>query len=64
MRTSHSGKKLLIITGGDPSGIGPEIILKALTRLELKKNITPLVIGDLGIFIKTANQLKIKISPK
>ncbi|UCD54626.1 MAG: 4-hydroxythreonine-4-phosphate dehydrogenase PdxA [Candidatus Omnitrophota bacterium] len=61
MRISHSGKKLVVITGGDPSGIGPEIILKALTGCSLVKKITPLIIGDYKTFRKNAEILKIDI---
>lgn len=61
MRISHSGKNLVVITGGDPSGIGPEIILKALKQPALAKKITPLIIGDYKIFQKNAKILKIGI---
>ena len=61
MRISHSDKKLVVITGGDPSGIGPEVILKALTERVLVKKITPLIIGDYKVFRKNASILKIGI---
>jgi len=62
MRISHSDKKIVVITGGDPSGVGPEIILKALSQPKLTKNITPLVIGDYSIFRKAAKPLGLDIS--
>jgi len=37
------------ITMGDPVGIGPEIILKALSSPLIYKTCKPLVIGDLGV---------------
>lgn len=40
------GKPLIAITMGDPSGIGPEIIVKALQSPEIAEICTPLVIGD------------------
>lgn len=40
------GKPLIAITMGDPSGIGPEIIVRALQSPEILKICTPLVIGD------------------
>lgn len=40
------GKPLIAITMGDPSGIGPEIIVKALQSQEIAEIYTPLVIGD------------------
>lgn len=42
------------ITMGDPSGIGPEIILKALQRDELYHRCRPLVVGDARVFESTA----------
>lgn len=38
----------IAITMGDPSGIGPEIIMKALARPEVHAMCQPLVIGDAG----------------
>ena len=61
MRTSHSDKKLIVITSGDPSGIGPEIILKALRVFKSNKKIIPLVIGDYNVFLKHSCALKMKI---
>ena len=63
MRISHSGKKLVVITGGDPSGIGPEIILKALAERALPQKFNPLIIGDYKVFRKNAKVLKIGIPP-
>ena len=39
--------KKLAITMGDPAGIGPEIIVKALNKKEIYKQCLPIVIGDL-----------------
>ena len=39
-------RPLLAITLGDPAGIGPEIILKALWHKEIFDRCRPLVIGD------------------
>src|SRR6476646_8818341 len=36
------------ITMGDPSGIGPEIIMKSLAQADLYTRCRPLVIGDAG----------------
>lgn len=41
------GKRLRIaITMGDPAGVGPEIIIKALSHVEIYKKCIPVVIGD------------------
>ncbi|MBL7157354.1 MAG: 4-hydroxythreonine-4-phosphate dehydrogenase PdxA [Candidatus Omnitrophica bacterium] len=72
MHTSRLGKKLVVITSGDPAGIGPEIILKSLAGFSPSKKIrqspgasrifTPLVIGDYGVFQRIAKISKIDIS--
>ena len=41
-------RSLLAITMGDPCGVGPEIIVKALGCAEFPENCTPFVIGDRG----------------
>jgi 4-hydroxythreonine-4-phosphate dehydrogenase len=41
------------ITMGDPTGIGPEIIVKALMREEPFQACRPIVFGDPGVFLKT-----------
>ncbi len=39
-------KPILAITMGDPSGIGPEVVLEALTHPDIYDRCDPLVIGD------------------
>jgi 4-hydroxythreonine-4-phosphate dehydrogenase len=43
-------KPIVAITMGDPSGIGPEVILKALADPAIKKVCHPLILGDSGVF--------------
>lgn len=47
-------KPLLAITMGDPAGIGPEIVLKALAHPEVYDICRPLVIGDRRILSRAA----------
>jgi 4-hydroxythreonine-4-phosphate dehydrogenase len=47
-------KPVLGITMGDPSGCGPEIIIKALLKKEIYEKCRPLVIGDARIIEKAA----------
>ena len=47
-------RPLLAITMGDPAGVGPEIILKALRRPEVYARCRPLVIGDRRILSRAA----------
>ncbi len=45
-------KPIIAVSMGDPCGIGPEIIVKALTDKTLANTITTIVIGDLNIIKK------------
>jgi 4-hydroxythreonine-4-phosphate dehydrogenase len=42
-------KPIIAVTMGDPSGIGPEVILKALADPVIKKVSRPLILGDWGV---------------
>ncbi|MDZ4720491.1 MAG: 4-hydroxythreonine-4-phosphate dehydrogenase PdxA [Roseiflexaceae bacterium] len=53
---------LLALTLGDPAGIGPEIILKALTHADLYQRCRPLVIGDQQILQRAAGWLGLSIN--
>lgn len=50
-------KPLLAITMGDPAGIGPEIIVKALQHPHVWRVCRPLVVGSVFVFARTASQL-------
>lgn len=41
-----SSKPIIAVTMGDPAGIGPEIILKALADPIIKRTARPLILGD------------------
>ena len=47
------------ITMGDPTGIGPEIIVKALSMKEPYKTCRPIVFGDQRVLEKTISQLNL-----
>lgn len=49
------------ITMGDPAGIGPEIIVKALSDRDVFKRCIPLVIGDYSILCGYARELGITL---
>ncbi len=51
-------RPLLAITMGDPAGVGPEIILKALRVEEVYASCRPLVIGDARILERAAGWLR------
>jgi len=55
-------KKRIGITIGDPSGIGPEIVIKALTgHPEIQKACIPVVFGHPSILRRTAEKLGIQV---
>ncbi len=45
---SGGEKPLVAITMGDPAGVGPEVIVKALARPEIHELCRPLVLGDVA----------------
>jgi 4-phospho-D-threonate 3-dehydrogenase / 4-phospho-D-erythronate 3-dehydrogenase len=47
-------RPLLAITMGDPAGVGPEIILKALRHEDVARRCRPLVVGDARILRRAA----------
>ena len=53
---------LLGITMGDPAGIGPEVIAKALAGTTLRRVCQPLVIGSYDVMKQTVKKLKLKLA--
>ncbi len=49
---------------GDPVGIGPEIVMKALQNKEIYGFCRPIVFGDEGRLRKVATELNCRIAPK
>ncbi|MGD0947808.1 MAG: 4-hydroxythreonine-4-phosphate dehydrogenase PdxA [Candidatus Binatia bacterium] len=47
----------LAITMGDPGGIGPEVVLKAITTRMLNAAIEPVLVGDRAVWEETARHL-------
>lgn len=50
------------ITMGDPAGVGPEVIMKALARAEAYAPCRPLVIGDKKQLARAGSLLKLKLA--
>ncbi|MDD5428117.1 MAG: 4-hydroxythreonine-4-phosphate dehydrogenase PdxA [Candidatus Omnitrophica bacterium] len=63
VRISRSNKPLVVITMGDPSGVGPEVTLKALASPEVKGLANFLVIGDAGVLAGTARDTGCRMYP-
>lgn len=61
-----SGKPILGISMGDPSGIGPEISVKALSRQDVYEQCRPLMVGDAKVMAAAcgiAGHPEIRINP-
>src|SRR6476620_5289124 len=48
------------ITMGDPAGIGPEVVLKAVAEDEVKRVCVPVIIGDAQLLAHTARTLDLQ----
>ena len=46
---------------GDPRGIGPEVVVKAMTRLSRQRGCQPLILGDFNILAATVQTLGCKL---
>jgi 4-hydroxythreonine-4-phosphate dehydrogenase len=55
-------KPLLGITMGDPAGIGPEVIAKALSGAKIRRVCRPLVIGSFSVMQQAVKSLKLKMN--
>ena len=58
---NNMSKPIIAITMGDPAGIGPEVILKALGQDEVRESARFLIFGDANILHREANKLDFKI---
>jgi len=56
-----SYKPSIAITMGDPSGVGPEIIVKSLNDKNIYDNCSPFVVGDLKILKRALNVTNIDL---
>src|SRR5215210_2253113 len=54
---TRAAQPLLAITMGDPAGIGPEVVLKALTHGDVFERCRPVVIGDRRILERATGWL-------
>jgi 4-hydroxythreonine-4-phosphate dehydrogenase len=51
-------KPIVAVTMGDPAGVGPEVILKALTDPAVRRACNPLILGDWGVLQRTGRGRK------
>jgi len=61
MKKNKKSKLLIGVTIGDPCGIGPEIVLKALKSPAIRNLARYVIIGNKGVFDKTARALKMPV---
>jgi 4-hydroxythreonine-4-phosphate dehydrogenase len=52
----------LAITMGDPAGIGPEVVVKAITTRAIAARIEPILVGDPGVWHDTAERLGVRLT--
>src|SRR5258705_3730384 len=59
---SHQRRSLprIAITMGDPAGIGPEVVLKAVAEEEIQRVCIPIIIGDAQLLAHTARTLDLQ----
>ena len=55
-------RPLLVITMGDPAGIGPEIIAKVIDSGEIFPLCRPVVVGDSGVMKKQIENMRLSVS--
>lgn len=58
----ENNRPIIGITIGDPCGIGPEIVAKALTKKHIYENVRPVVIGDKTIMQREVKRLGLGLS--
>jgi len=61
---SSNRPNLVAITMGCPVGIGPEIILRFLAKKKISEEYLPVVVGDIGVLQRCAQELQIHIEIK
>lgn len=54
-------KPIIGITMGDPAGVGPEVVLKAVSTQRIKKICEPVIFGDEAVLKYVAKKIKFKI---
>lgn len=57
-------KPIIAIPVGDPAGIGPEIVVRALAEASLYQLCRPLVVGDYGVVEHALRQLGLSAQPR
>jgi 4-hydroxythreonine-4-phosphate dehydrogenase len=61
-RVQRPDRPVLAVTGGDPNGIGPEVVLRALLDPAVRRVCRPLLVGDPLVFAFYAKKYRIPLS--
>ena len=58
-------KPIVAVTMGDPAGVGPEVVVKALSHPAVKRACFPLVLGDWGVLRRQLrdSRSRVKLAP-
>ncbi len=54
-------KRRIVLTIGDPAGVGPQIVVKALSRPEVRKRARFLVLGNRRVLAEAAERLQVAL---
>lgn len=57
MRISPTNKPQILVTMGDPSGVGPEVIMKSMANLSKERFVVFTVVGDEGVMRRAARNV-------
>jgi len=56
---ARRGRPRVGVTMGDPAGIGPEVVLKAVAEGEVRRACVPVIVGDAQLLARTARKLNL-----
>jgi 4-hydroxythreonine-4-phosphate dehydrogenase len=58
-------KPIIAVTMGDPAGVGPEVVLRALADPAVARACRPVIFGDLGVLQRTQKKIHsgVRLSP-
>lgn len=59
--SAEAVKPAVVLTMGDPAGVGPEVVLRALAEPKVRRALRPILVGDAGVFRETARRLRIPL---
>ena len=57
-----AAKPVVVLTMGDPAGVGPEVALRAIADRAVRRAVEPLLVGDPGVFRETARRLRMRLA--